>query len=185
MSLESNKTLGGIGALLVAIGCVVPILSIVGIILVMIAMKGLAEYYNENSIFQDALYGIIFYIIAIVAAAVVLMGALFGGMLVSPGADVLAIMGGVILAAVVMFIFYLLGSLFFKKSFNTLSTKSGEKMFDTAGLLMLLGAVLTIILIGVILLLVAWILAAVAFFSMKIPTAQPTATTPQLPPPPP
>lgn len=76
MSLESNKTLGGgIGAILVAVGCVVPIISIVGIILVLIALKGLTEHYNENGIFQNALYGIIFYIIAVIVAAFVLISA--------------------------------------------------------------------------------------------------------------
>ena len=41
MSLESNKTLGGIGAILLAI----PFASLVGIILVLIAMKGMADNY--------------------------------------------------------------------------------------------------------------------------------------------
>ncbi|MEM3699936.1 MAG: DUF996 domain-containing protein [Candidatus Bathyarchaeia archaeon] len=179
MSLESNKTLGGIGALLVAIGAIVPIIGIIGIILVMIALKGLAEYYKENAIFQNALYGIIFYIIAVVAAAFVLVGAFFGGMF----ADPLAFIGGVIFAVVLMFIFYLLGAIFFKKSFNILSMKSGEKMFDTAGLLLLIGAILTIIIIGAILMLVAWILVAVAFFSIKISAVPPPPSQPPPPPP--
>jgi len=187
MSVESNKTLGGIGALLVAIGCVVPIVSIVGIILVLIALKGLAEYYNESSIYQNALYGLIFYIVAVIAAAVILIGAFFGGMMgMAAGPDItdpLAFIGGIILALIVAFIFYLLGAIYFKRSFDSISEKSGEKMFGTAGLLMLLGAVLTIIVIGLILLLIAWILAAVGFFSIKTPTTQPPA--PAQPPPPP
>jgi putative Mn2+ efflux pump MntP len=56
MSFESNKSLCGIGALLVAIGSVVPLLSLVGIILLLIGMKGLAEYYHDDAIFQNALY---------------------------------------------------------------------------------------------------------------------------------
>jgi len=71
MSLESNKTLGGIGAILVAIGSFFPILSLIGIILVLIAMKGLAEHYNENGIFQNALYGFVFGMIGIIAFIVV------------------------------------------------------------------------------------------------------------------
>ena len=181
MSLESNKTLGGIGAILIAIGSIVPIIGIIGIILVMIAIKGLAEHYGENDIFQNALYGIIFYIIAVIAAAVVLVGGFFGGMFVDP----FTFVGSVIIAAIAMFIFYLLGAIFFKKSFNILSIKTGEKMFDTAGLLLLIGAILTIILIGAIIMLIAWILAAVAFFSIKTPPAQPPPAPPQAPPPPP
>ncbi|MEM2911964.1 MAG: DUF996 domain-containing protein [Candidatus Bathyarchaeia archaeon] len=186
MSLESNRTLGGIGAILVAIGSIVPIIGIVGIILVIIALKGLAEYYNENSIFQNALYGIIFYIIAVIVAAFVIISTFFGGLLAGPSpGSILVFAGGVIIAAIVMFIFYVLGALYFKRSFNVVSAKSGENMFNTAGLLLLVGAILTIIFIGLILMLVAWILAAIGFFSIKVPPTQPPSAPAQPPPPPP
>lgn len=177
MSLESNKTLGGIGAILVAIGSFFPILSLVGIILVLMAMKGLAEYYNENGIFENALYGLIFGVIAIVAFIILFFTAIFTG--IFTGAFFAIPL--VILALVVMFVFFLLQAIYYRKSFTILSEKSGEKMFDTAGLLLFLGAILTIILVGIILLLVAWILVAVAFFSIKTPTTQPPATTPPPP----
>jgi len=45
-------------------------------------------------------------------------------------------------------------------------------MFGTAGLMILIGAVLTIVLVGFILLWVAMILLAVAFFSIKTQPAQ-------------
>ncbi len=188
MSLESNKTLGGIGALLTAIGFVVPVLGLVGIILVMIALKGVAEYYNDSSIFQNAIYGLIFFIIGAIAGAFILIGAIFGGMWWDPMTgditNLWAFIGGIILAVVVAFIFYLLHAIFFKKTFDTLSTRTGEKMFGTGAVLLLVGAILTIILIGLILMLVAWILIAVGFFSIKIPTTQPpTAPTPPPPPP--
>jgi len=187
MSLESNKTLGGIGALLVAIGSFVPFLGIVGIILVLVAMKGLAEYYNDHGIFQNALYAFLFGIIGLIAAAVVLIsiffGGFFGGMMLGPEAAVgggfLSLLLGIIVALVVVFVFYLLTAIFYRKSFNTLAEKTGEKMFETAGTLMLIGAILTIIIIGLIFVLIAWILVAVAFFSMK------TGAPPQAPPPPP
>lgn len=181
MSLESNKTLGGIGAILVAVGSIVPIIGIVGIILVLIALKGLADNYGESAIYQNSLYGLIFYIIAVIVAAFVLIGAFFGGIFAG---NLLALAGGMILAAVAMFIFYVLGAWFFKKSFNTLSAKSGENMFNTAGLLLFVGAILTIIFIGLILMLVAWILIAVGFFSIKS-TQPPAAPAPPPPPPPP
>jgi uncharacterized membrane protein len=187
MSIESNKTLGGVGALLVAIGFLVPIISLIGIILVFIALKGIADSYGESSIFQDALYGIIFLIIGAIAGAVVIMGAFFGigwtvgTMDLANMSNIWGFLGSIILGVVIIFVFYLLSAIFFKKSFDVLSAKTGEKMFGTAGLLMLIGAILTIVLIGLILMLVAWLLAAVAFFSIK--TTTPSA--PSAPPPPP
>ncbi len=183
MSLESNRTLGGVGALLIAVGSFFPILSLVGIILVLVAMKGLAEYYNEAEIFENALYGFIFGIIGIVAFIVIFFSVFVGGIFVfeppyfvaAPSAfAVLAFL----VALLVMFIFFLVQAIFYKKSFTMLSDKTGEKMFDTAGLLLLIGAVLTIILVGVVLLFVAWILATVAFFSIRVPVTQVSAAPP-------
>jgi len=180
MSLESNKTLGGVGALLIAIGSLFPILMLVGIILVLIAMKGLAEYYNEEDIFTNALYGFIFGIIGIVAAIVLFFGAIFTGVFVwgAPFTFPIVTLVLIIASLVVMFIFFVLQAIFYRKSFTILSQKSGEKLFDTAGLLLLIGAILTIIIVGLVLLLVAWILVTVGFFSIKTPTAQVSAAAP-------
>lgn len=185
MTLESGKTLGGVGAILLVVGSFVPFLSLVGIILMLIGMKNLAEHYKDDSIYRNALYGFIFGIVGIVAAAFVLVALLFGGSLfgltiVSSGAGILAIIGAVILILVVVFIFYLLEAIYFKKAFDSLAEKSGERLFGTAGLLLLIGAILTIIVVGLIIIFVAWILAIVAFFSIKTPTTQPPAPPPPL-----
>ena len=71
MTLESNKTLGGIGAILMVIfpfasfisDAFSYVLGLVGLILVLIAMKGLAVHYNEGGIFNNTLYGVILTII--------------------------------------------------------------------------------------------------------------------------
>lgn len=187
MSLESNKTLCGVGAILVALGSFVPFLGLVGIILVLVGMKGLADYYNEAGIFQNALYGLIFGIIGIIVAGIFLLstffGGLFRGMMMGDGEFFGFSLAGLILALVALFIFFLLEAIFYKKSFNLIAAKSGEKMFDTAGTLLLIGAILTVIIVGLILILVAWILAAVAFFSIKA-TSPPPAPPPPPPPPP-
>ncbi|MCY0868397.1 MAG: DUF996 domain-containing protein [Desulfurococcus sp.] len=87
--------------------------------------------------------------------------------------------GVLILAWIMITLFAISGAIFYRTAFKLLAEKSGEKLFDTAGLLMLIGAVLTIIVIGGILTLIACILAAVAFFSIK----PPSAAAPQPPPP--
>jgi uncharacterized membrane protein len=83
-----------------------------------------------------------------------------------------------IIALAALFVFMIISAIFFRKSLSLLSMKSGERIFETAGLLWLIGAVLTIILVGLILIWVAWILIAVGFFSIK------TTAAPQPPPPP-
>jgi len=200
MTLESDKTLGGVGALLVVIGFLgffasgyVAILALIGMIITLIALKGMSDHYKEAGIFNNALYGVITLIIGVVAfiatlAVVILMTlSSFAIDWSDPAAiqayfmnfnNIWSIIGIVIVALVVLFAFAIVSAIFFRKSLTSLSTKSGENIFATAGLLWLIGAVLTIILVGFILIGIAWILIAVGFFSIK-PTAPPQ------PPPPP
>ena len=97
--------------------------------------------------------------------------------MMSEGVFPWAAAGALILGWIVLVIFIIIEAIFYKRAFSLLSEKSGEKMFDTAGLVLLIGAILTIILIGTIITLIAWILVAVAFFSIKPPP--PTAQQPQ------
>jgi len=171
MSLESNKNLGGIGAILLAI----PFLNLIGIILVLIAMKGMADYYDENDIFKNALYGFIFGIIGVIALVALILMFAFGiaitSTATSPTALPFAGIGLLIITVLILYGFSLIGAIFYKKSLDTLSEKSGEHIFTTAGLILLIGAAIPVI--GEILKFVAWIMAAVGFFNIKEKT-QPT-----------
>jgi uncharacterized membrane protein len=198
MALDSDKTLGGIGAILIVVGMIIPFLGIIGIIMVLIAMRGLAEYYGDPSIFKDALYALIFGIIGIIVLGSLIVSIFFVTNISSvtttfPTASILPSVGqstgatlsivGILIAAVIaLFIFYLLEAIFMRRAFDKLADKSGEGIFRTAGLLLLIGAVLTIILIGLVLIFVAWILAIVGYFGLK-PKAQPTTAPPSSIPP--
>jgi uncharacterized membrane protein len=168
--------MSGIGSILL----IFPIISIVGIILVLLGMKGLSDYYKEPSIYQNALWGVIFGIIALIAIAVAVpLFFVFGAFSVfTLGLSLLGLFG----LAVVVFVFYLIAAMYFRRAFNALAQKSGEHLFETAGLLLFIGAALTIVFfIGLLLILIAWILATIAFFSIKVPS-QPYAYTPAPPP---
>ena len=204
MSLESNKTLGGVGALLIIFGLLgmiahwaIGLLGIAGAILVLIAMKGLSDYYKEEGIFSNTLYGFILSIVGGAVSAVILVASFFVLVigefwivfedfqwtnwqtfwnLIAP------IVAPLIIAWIVFIIFHVITAHFYRKSLSILAEKSGEKIFDTAGLLMLIGAALTIVLVGAIVTFIAWILIVVGFFSIKTPSSQPPPPT--APPPP-
>jgi len=166
MSLESNKTLGGIGAILLAI----PFLNLIGIILVLIAMKGMGDYYDDDEIFKNSLYGFIFGFVGVIALVAVILMFAFGFATVSPfitesTATAITGFGLFIIAFIVLYVFSLIGAIFYKKSLDILSEKSNEQIFGTAGLILLIGAAIP--LIGELLKFVAWILAAVGFFNIK------------------
>jgi uncharacterized membrane protein len=203
MTLESSRTLGGIGSILMVIGplagAYTGIIGLAGLILVLVAFNGLADYYKERRIFSSAIFGIFAAIIGAVIAVVVVVTAAFSmlsvlGIHISNWTDWAALqnfnwqnftnwsalapyVAAIVGALVVLFILFVVAAIFLRRSLNTLSEKSGTHMFATTGLLILIGAVLTVIVIGFILLWVALILLAVAFFEIKTQSTQPQTTT--------
>lgn len=183
-SLESSKNLAGIGSILLILSFVPAagwIIGIIGVILLLMGIRGLATYYQSNEIYSNALSGVIYYVIALVAVGVALGGLAFGGMfgaftagsLVGIGLSIFVFVA----ALVVAFIFFLLASMRIRRSLSMLAQKTGEHLFETAGLIFFIGAILTIVFVGLALIPVAWIMATIAFFSIRIPQ-QPYAYTP-------
>ena len=176
--LESDKTLAGIGSILL----IFPFVNIIGIILVYVGIKGLSDYYKDSTIYHDALHGFIFLIIATIAIAVATPVFAFSGMFSIFALGPFGIGFGLIsffAILAVVFIFYVLAAMNLRKAFNTLARKSGEHMFETAGMLLFFGAILTLVLVGFLLIFLAWIIATIAFFSIKVPAyMSPEAATP-------
>jgi Protein of unknown function (DUF996) len=88
-----------------------------------------------------------------------------------PTGDWLALIGSVLISAV-----------YVRKTYGSIASKLKVHMFETAGLVYLIGAATTIILVGFVLLLVAQILVILAFFAIEekqpILTSQPHQATP-------
>jgi uncharacterized membrane protein len=207
MDLTTSKNLGGVGAILMIVAPLImfaaPIaglLGLIGFILVLIALKGFGDYYNEIGIFNNALYGFIVGIVGgVVSVAVVFFTVLtsltdfldtlypdwngdwtaLSGLTPDPSNlsldNLMTLLGGLFAALII------LTAWLYRKSLNSLSVKSGVGMFGTAGLLLLIGAVLTIIIVGFVLIWIALILLAVAFFSIRT-TAEPPPEAPAPPP---
>lgn len=211
MNFDSSKILGGIGALMLFIGCIPPligytfgILPLVGLILLLIGFKGLADYYKEAGIFNNALFGTILSIVgAVVFVAVMFIAAIgfltnifpeWNGDLTTIAqldptqiaADmnfsaIAPFLAAVLLSLVILFVFVLIVAFLYRRSLNLLRDKSNIGLFGSAGTVLLIGAVLTIILIGLLLVWIAILLVAIAFFQLKEP--QPQAPINQYPPP--
>jgi uncharacterized membrane protein len=183
LTLESNKTLGGVGAILLAI----PFLNLIGIILLLVAMKGVADDYNTPDIFKNALYGFIFGVVGVIALVAAILIFFFGVAVLtpypsppytSPSTVPLAGLGLIVLVVVIMYVFALVSAIFYNKALGILAAKSGEGIFNTGGMLLLIGAIIPVI--GVLLQFVAWILVAVGFFNIR-PSTQVFVPTPPAP----
>jgi uncharacterized membrane protein len=179
VSFEYSKTLAGEGAILLLLS-MVPyagwILGIIGVILLLRGMKELSNYYQDEEIYKNSLKGVKFYIIAMVSVGVAIAALMVGvgfatGFTFTTdfvptigfGVGLIAFFAGLIVA----FVFYILATTHLRKTFNTLAQKSGEASFTTAGNLLWWGAILTIVLVGLLLILIAWIFATIGFFTMK------------------
>jgi uncharacterized membrane protein len=215
MTLESSKTLGGVGAILLLIGTIpfgqpyLAVIALVGFILVLVALHGLADYYKENGIFNDALYGFIAAIMGVVAAVIAAVYVIFYTSILTdflhkiyPGwngswsslvgltpntskitvSDVTPVLGAIFLVLVILWVFLIVSAFFNRRSLKMLSAKTSVGLFSTAALVLIIGAILAIVLIGLLLMWVAVLLTAIAFFQIEPQLGQPAA--PAAPPPP-
>jgi uncharacterized membrane protein len=206
MDFDTSKNLGGIGALLMVIGPLASVayglgglLSLVGIILLLIGLNGFANYYSERGIFNNWLYGIILIIVGAVVAVVVFVitaialltdaGFVWADIVNNPSSlatyfadgahfnTILGFAGGLLGALAILFVMFVVSAFLIRRSLSSLSAKSGVGLFGTAGLLILIGAVLTIIVIGLLIFWIGMILVTAAFFQMRRPTTPPSTTT--------
>jgi uncharacterized membrane protein len=184
VNFQYSKTLAIEGSILLLLGPLPTIgwvLAIVGLVLLLRAAKELSYYYQDESIHKNAWTGLKYYIVALIALAVgtgiglasFATAGLFNGTPITFTAGIaggiLAILAGLIVA----FVFYLLAALNLRKTYETLAQKTGEQSFNTASTLLFIGAILTIIGIGVILVVISWIYIIYSFSVMKPKEFQP------------
>jgi uncharacterized membrane protein len=167
--LGEAKTLGGIGSILLLI----PGVNIVGYILVLIAGKYLSDELMDRSIFNDMLYAVITGIIGVAAGVVVLLTGAATAFLTFGLSAILGAVAGL----AVLWIFLIISAVFLRRAFNTMAARLNINSFKTAGTLYFVGALLTIIFVGLIILFVAYIFQIIAFFSIQ-ETPQPMQAQP-------
>ena len=211
MTLESSKTLGGIGAILMFVGVLptinyIGIIEIIGLILVLFALRNLANHYREEDIFRHALYGVAVAVVGAIIVGVLVVAVVLSNIkdLVTqlyPGwngdwstlqgmtanttnfdpTNIFPLIGGLLVVLVIAWVFAIIASFFIYRSLKQLSSKSNMGFFGTAGLILLIGAFIPII--GLILMWISALILAIAFFTLK-PQEQPIATANSTPPPP-
>jgi uncharacterized membrane protein len=197
-TLSDVKTLGGIGSLLVLL---TPIpyagwaLGIAGLVMMLFAVKYISDIVRDQQIFNNMLVSILLIIGGVVVGTLVVLGAVYRvlgmGYFVGsqftlrsniPVSNWIGLAGGVVVGLVVIWALLIASAVFLRKSYNTIATKINVHMFETAGLLYLIGAATAIIAVGFLLILVAQILLAVAFFSIndRIPVSNQTPGMPTM-----
>jgi uncharacterized membrane protein len=166
------------------------VLGIVGFVLMLVAIKNISDVVADRSIFNNMLVAVGLAIAGIVTVTLVVVGSVlrFVGMnafnfgpdfnpATVPAGDWIGLIGSVVLGLCAVWVMMLISAIYVRRSYRSISHKLGVNMFKTAGLMYLIGAATTILLVGFLLLFVAQILVVAAFLSIEekpaIPVGQP------------
>lgn len=182
-TLTEAKAIGGIGAILVlltAVPSVGWILGIIGFILILIAIKFISDEVKDRKIFSDMMISVVLSIIAVAVAGIMVVAAvfrLFGlgtftdtGFVVNPNVqpgDWLGFAAIILPFLAAVWVLFILSAVFLRRSLEQTKVKLGVRLFGTAGLIYLIGAITVIIGVGFLLILIAEIILAIAFFSIR------------------
>ncbi len=213
MTWESSKTLGGVGALLVFIAATLFFVSffgglilglfgslaigVVGVVVLLVGLNGLANYYSDRKIFNQSLYAVIVAVVGVVIAVAVLLTVVLANIspllseiypgwngdlsnlpnvtpdpnaFTSGNFDLSVIMPFVVGFGsfwIILWVVSIVTTFLVRRSLVAISDKSTIKLFGTSGLLMLIGGFLGLIAIGYFLILAGMLLLAVAFFQLR------------------
>ncbi len=192
-SVSQAKSLGAVGSILVllaAVPSVGALLGIVGFIMILVALKEISDALADKSIFNNALIAVGLAIAGLVAGTIVLLGSLLSfmgfhnltfasfGSNFSPSSiptgDWIGLIGSALAGLAIVWLMLLVSSLFIRRSYGSVASRLDDSMFRWAGLLFLVGAATTIIVVGFAILFVAQVLLAVAFLSLDATKAPAT-----------
>jgi uncharacterized membrane protein len=134
----------------------------------------MSKVYNDARIFKNSLYGfsasivgaVVFLVVSIVFLVPILdqLTAYNATPGTSPPLSIIVSFLQVMVAVLIgRSILAAINGFFYRRAFYALAEKSGEGNFHTAGLLMLLGGALTIVVVGGLLFFIGWIIAAIGF----------------------
>lgn len=179
MSLKEARIYGSVGAILSILGGNIPrvgnLVSIIGFVLILLAVKEISLAVNREDIFKDYLVAFIlhlgaFFVFLIALISVmgitVLQGIFWN--LAGKGLENLGqIIKGLLIGGILAWILFVLGSYYLKKSYESISIETEVGIFRTTGLLYFVGAILLIVFgIGALLIIIGKILEIVAYLSL-------------------
>jgi uncharacterized membrane protein len=200
MNLQSSKKLGIIGVLLIFLdviltvvlsvgarflsGWSIPtfgIIRIIGIIVILLSLRNLADFYQTKTIYTNAKMGAA---VAIMGMILTIPSGIVLSQLMANTPPILTAITGLLLTFIIITVFLTISAFFVSRSLNELATCSGIDEFASAGKFLFIGAILTIILFGVIFIGIAFLMLLTAFSALKETKRTPSPyTTENIPPP--
>ena len=163
-SLSTAKVLGGVGGIF----AIIPGISLIGWVLILVAVKEVSDVTQDRTIFDDALIAGITAVIGAITFVVFLASGAFWGVITLGAMDfgLFGVLGALALLGT-FWLLLIVSSIFLKRAYDKIAQRLNVGAFATAGLLYLIGALTVIVLVGFLILLIAMIFQIVAYFSIQ------------------
>jgi uncharacterized membrane protein len=197
-SLRQARAMGGVGSILVLLSFVPFVgflFGLAGLVMVLLTVKRITEAVKDREIFHNVLMAVILQIVGSAISVFVVMGSFFafvgsqammapfgssfdgfGGPGILGANAVMAVFGSLLAGLVAMWAILIIAARFLRKGYEGIADKTGTRTFRTVARWYYYGAWLMIILVGFVLILIAWILQIKTFFSLpESPPSQPIA----------
>jgi uncharacterized membrane protein len=206
--LSSARSIGVIGSILtilIIFPVVGTILAIIGWVLIIVAVNQIAGITGDRKILNNVLVAAILGVAGIAVFALVVLGSALSffslngmsgfvsftrinGTVFASGAPhgLGALIVGVVEGLVALWLFLLASAVFLRRGYERIAERLNVRMFATTALIYLIGAALTIVVVGLALVFIASILQTAAFFSLpdEVPGQTPRPVPMTVPPPP-
>lgn len=171
MSLDAAKVLGVVGTVINIVAPFIdPLLWLLGFVLLLTAVYGVSKAVGVPEIFRD-------YVVAFVAVvAGTLVASLAGFSLTvtithsEPG--LIRLLAGAILVIAILWAFLAASAIFIRRSYRRIARSLNHRSFSIVGTVYLVGAVLTIVAIGFLVLFVGMVIELIAWATL--PTSRPS-----------
>ncbi|GAB6147472.1 hypothetical protein JCM10135_00130 [Stetteria hydrogenophila] len=170
LDFEKAKLATVLGLILEFIGAVAGevIVSGVGFVVWLIGVYALYQHYGSREILVNAVYSVVAGFIAVaVAAGLGATSVISGALLKSP----LTALVGAGAAIILLWLLSVVAAYYFKKHVEALSKASPSEALERAGRYIFLGAVLSIVLVGIVLYLIGFAFLIAGLFELKPPTS--------------
>jgi len=149
-----------------------------------VAVKEISDYVADRSIFNNMLISVGAAIVGVVVAAILLIGSLisffYGNGIIGSNPDFTNIPPGnwvglivpILSVLAVVWVALIISAVFVRRNYSSITSRLGVGMFRTAGLVYLIGAATSIVIVGFFIIFVAQVLLIVAFFSIPEKAAE-------------
>ncbi|MEM1598804.1 MAG: DUF996 domain-containing protein [Pyrobaculum sp.] len=171
MEFYTARALFGVGLVLTIVGGVTSFfdfgaVSLVGLVLTLVGLYFVAEAYSRKDAFYYMLYGVVATFVGVVVLALFVIGALVASGGFAFMFDAVGFLVGfwLLFWAVVV-----VGAYFEKRAFQALGEASGRREFLDAAKFVWWGALLTVVVVGLVLVLVGYVFAIVGAFKLEKP----------------